>query len=177
MLSSVLIKPNGQANSQNGKFTSPLLPGVMNLSFSYCPCCGLHHRQGVNKHKETQAEVIKASTPKQTSLDVWESVAKEEHAGRDWEGRHSLPLSFPSPCTVFTKLKKPLSPGNRSCATQMVPSYFKWEAEPLRAVVLPVSTDLNLGSSLPSSASLSLSHPRTHTQRPTLAIKIKVLLC
>ncbi len=52
----------------------------------------------------------------------------------------------------------------------MVPSLFKWEAEPQSAVVLPVScTDLNLGSSLPSSVSLSLSahtdtHTRTHMQ-------------
>lgn len=60
----------------------------------------------------------------------------------------------PAPCAAFVKLKKPLSPGNRSCATQMVPSLFKWEAEPLSVVALPVScTGLNRGSSLPSSGS------------------------
>lgn len=44
---------------------------------------------------------------------------------------------------------------------------FQWEAEPLSAVVLPVSrTDLNLGSSLPSSLCLCLSlSPTPHTEK------------
>lgn len=97
-----------------------------------------------------------------------------QRLGRKTRLSHLRSLSFSvcvCVCTVFVKLKKPLSPGNRSCATQMVPSLFKWEAEPLSAVVLPVScTDLNLGSSLPSSASLSHS---THTHMQTNS---KVLL-
>ena len=57
----------------------------------------------------------------------------------------------------------------------MVPSLFKWDAEPLRAVVLPVSrTDCNLGSSLPSSASLSLAHTHTHTRVLIVVILISL---
>ena len=74
------------------------------LPFLVPPRRGLYHRQGVNKHKGTQTELIKASTPKQSSLDVWGSAAAEEHACRDWEGRH-----VSHTCSLFLSLSLSLS--------------------------------------------------------------------
>lgn len=92
-----------------------------------------------NKYKRTQIDVIKVSTLNQSSLDVWGSAASNEHQAEIGEEDMSLLLFLLSRSLFMYSIceikKKPLSPGNRSCATQMVPSLFKWEAEPLSAVV------------------------------------------
>lgn len=144
--------------------------------FPSAPRRGLYHRQGVNKHKGTQTEVIKASTPKQSSLDVWEVL--QWRSVQAEIGKECMSFTFTLSHSLYSicEIKKPLSHGNRSCATQMVPSLFKWEAEPLSAVVLPVScADLNLGSSLPSSASLSLSlHTRMQMQTNAIPLDVSI---
>lgn len=127
-----------------------------------------YHSLGLNMQKEHGLMLVKLALWNCHLWMSWEVPAARSTAEIERKALLSLSLCVfvcvsHYSCTVFVKLKKPLSPGNRSCATQMVPSLFAWEAEPLSAVVLPVScSDLNLGSSLPSSASLSLS-TRTHT--------------
>lgn len=108
---------------------------------------------------------IKDSNPVEFSLDVWGSVALEEHAGRDWEGRHvspTLPLVLClSLCTEVKLKKKTLSAGNRSHATQMVPSLYSNGM--LSHCVLPVSSTVQTIMLAPAFLPLSLFLCHTNT--------------
>lgn len=140
----------------------------MNPSLSFWPTAGpLSLTGGKQAQRNTQAEVIKASSPQQFCVDVWGRTCRQR-LGRKAQLFHLLSLSFFLGlllCTVVEKSeggKRPLSPGNRSCATQMVPSL---PSNGILSYWVPLCyqcTDHNLGSSLPSSASLSLFPLHTH---------------
>lgn len=78
--------------------------------------------EGVNKQKKKKQKLNMDHSKEILSLEILGSAATVERAAAEWEGRHVCHVRSVCLLTLFAKLKMPLSPGNRSCATQMVPS-------------------------------------------------------